>query len=59
MSITLKDYLDTSQLNFEKKIKFQDLINFSNGSPGQLLKNIEIWNELSDEITSKLYFPIV
>ena len=35
-----------------------DLINSANGSPGKLLKNIEIWNELSDEITSKLYSPI-
>ncbi len=34
------------------------MINSSNGSPGQLLKNIEIWNTLSDEITSKLDAPI-
>ena len=30
----------------------------ANGSPRQLLKNIEIWNELSDEITSKLDSPL-
>ena len=39
-------------------MKFEDLINSTNGSPGQLLKNIQIWNELSDEITSKLDSPI-
>ena len=52
----LKDNLDPSKLN--TKIKFEDLINSANGSPGQLFKNIEIWNELSDEITSKLNSPI-
>ena len=34
------------------------MINSANGSPRQLLKNIEIWNELSDEITSKLDSPL-
>ena len=54
----LKDYLDTSKFNINKKLKIQDLINSANGSPSLLLKNIEIWNELSDEITNKLYSPI-
>ena len=40
------------------KLKFEDLVNSANGSPGQLLKNIEIWNELSDEIKDKLDFPL-
>ena len=34
------------------------LINSANGSPNQLLKNIEIWNDFSDEIISKLDSPI-
>ena len=54
----LKDYLDTSKLNINTKLKFEDLINSANGSPNQLLKNIEIWNNFSDEIISKLDFPI-
>ena len=54
----LKEYLDTSQLNINKKLKFEDLINSANGSPNQLLKNIEIWNDISDEIISKLDSPI-
>jgi DNA polymerase-3 subunit delta' len=54
----LKDYLDPSKFDINKKIKFEDLIDSSNGSPDQLLKNIQIWNELSDEITSKLDSPI-
>ena len=53
----LKDYLDTSKLNINKKLKFEDLINSANGSPNQLLKNIEIWNNFSDEIISKLDSP--
>ena len=54
----LKDYLDTSKINIYTKLKFEDLINSANGSPNQLLKNIEIWNDFSDEIISKLDSPI-
>jgi len=54
----LKEYLDTSKLNIHAKLKFEDLINSANGSPNQLLKNIEIWNDFSDEIISKLDYPI-
>ncbi len=53
----LKEYLETSKLDINAKLKFEDLINSANGSPNQLLKNIEIWNDFSDEI-SKLDFPI-
>ena len=54
----LKDSLDSSQFNIDTKFKLEDLINFSNGSPGKLLKNIEILNSLPDEITDKLNSPI-
>ncbi len=54
----LKDHLDSSKFNTNKKFKIEDLINFANGSPGKLLKNIEILNELSDEIVNKIEFPI-
>ncbi len=54
----LKEYLDTSKLNIDTKLKFEDLINSANGSPNQLLKNIEIWNDFSDEIIVKLDSPI-
>ncbi len=54
----LREYLDTSKLTINTKLKFEDLINSANGSPNQLLKNIEIWNEFSDEIISKLDSPI-
>ena len=54
----LKDCMDSSQFNIDTKFKLEDLINFSNGSPGKLLKNIEILNALPDEITDKLNSPI-
>ena len=54
----LKKYFDTSKLKINTKLKFEDLINSANGSPKQLLKNIEIWNDFSDEIISKLDSPI-
>ena len=54
----LKDYLDTSKSNVNAKLKFEDLINSANGSPNKLLKNIELWNDFSDEIISKLDSPL-
>jgi len=54
----LKEYLDTSKLNRNLNFKFDDLINSANGSPNQLFKNIEIWNDFSNEIINKLDFPI-
>jgi len=54
----LKEYLDTSKSKINTKLSFEDLINSANGSPNQLLKNIEIWNDFSDEIVSKLDSPI-
>ena len=58
IKLILKDYLDTSKLNINSNLKFEDLINSANGSPNQLLRNIEIWNDFSDEIISKLDSPI-
>ena len=58
LNSVLSDYLDPSKININETLKLQDLVNSENGSPRQLLKNIEIWNELSDEITSKLSSPI-
>jgi DNA polymerase-3 subunit delta' len=54
----LKNYLDNSKFHNDSRLKFEDLINSANGSPNQLLKNIEIWNDFSDEIINKLDFPI-
>ena len=53
-----EDYLETSKLKINTKLKFEDLINSANGSPNQLLKNIEIWSDCSNKIISKLDSPI-
>ena len=58
IEIFLKKKLDASELNIHKNLNFKDLINSSNGSPGKVLKSIEIWNELSNEIKEKLNFPL-
>ena len=57
MNSFLKDYIDYQKFNNEN-FNIQDLINSANGSPGKLSKNIEIWNELSVEITRELHYPI-
>ena len=54
----LKNNLDPSQLKITQRLDFQDLVNSANGSPGKIINNIEIWNELSDEIINKLESPI-
>ncbi len=54
----LKDYLSTSQLNFDGKYQIQDLINSAHGSPAKLFNNIEMWDKLSEEVTSQLNYPI-
>ena len=54
----LKEYLDISKLRINTKLKFEDLVNSANGSPNKLLKNIEILNDFSDEIISKLDSPL-
>ena len=52
-----EDYLDTDKLKINSNLKFEDLINSANGSPKQLLKNIEIWNDFSYEIINNLGSP--
>jgi len=54
----LKNYLESSKIKNGNIFKLEDIITSANGSPGQLLKNIEVWNELSNEVVRKLDFPI-
>ena len=54
ISSILKNNLDPSEFKIYEKMQFRDLVNSANGSPNQLLKSIKIWNELPDDITSKL-----
>ena len=58
IEVFINEHLDCSNLNIIRKLNYQDWVNSANGSPGQFLKNIKIWNELTDEITCKLESPI-
>ena len=58
MKSILKESLDPSKSDICTHLKFEDLVNSANGSPGQLLKNIEIWNDFSNKNLSKLDSPI-
>ena len=53
-----EEYFDPLNYSINSKLNIQDLINSANGSSGQLLKNIETWDELSDEIANKLTSPL-
>ena len=54
----IKNDSDSTNLEILEELNFQDLVNSSNGSPKEVLKNIQIWNELSDEIKRKLNLPM-
>tara|TARA_B100000242_G_scaffold12953_1_gene8146 strand:+ start:361 stop:1326 length:966 start_codon:yes stop_codon:yes gene_type:complete len=58
LNSVLKDYLDLSVSNIYKRLKLEDILNSANGSPEQLLCNIDVWNKLSDETTGKLDYPL-
>ena len=54
LEIFIKNNLDSSILNIEEELNIENLINSSNGSPGKILDNIKMWNELSNEIKDNL-----
>ncbi len=58
LEIFVKNNLDSSILNIKEELKIKDLINSANGSPGKILNNIKIWNELPNEIKDNLEYPI-
>ena len=45
-------------LNIDEESNLKDLINLANGSPGKIIKDIKIWNELPNEIKNNLDFPL-
>ena len=58
IKLLLKNHLDLNDLNINKNLDFEDLVHSANGSPGKIMSNIEIWEQLSEEIKSKLDFPL-
>ena len=58
LEIFMKNNLDVSVLDIYEELNLQDFINSANGSPGKILKDIKLWNELPNEIKENLDFPL-
>ena len=58
LEIFIRNNSDSSIFNFEQGLNIEDLINLADGSPGKILNNIKIWNELPNEIKDNLDFPL-
>ncbi len=58
LEIFVRNNSDSSILNFGDGLIMKDLINAADGSPGKILNNIKMWNQLSDEIKDKLDSPL-
>ena len=54
----INNNLDYSIPNIYEELNLQDLIYDANGSPGQILNNIQIWKEIPNEIKDNLNFPL-
>jgi DNA polymerase-3 subunit delta' len=58
LEIFIRNYLDSKVFDIHKEIDLEYFINSANGSPGKILKDIEIWNQLPNEIKENLDFPL-
>ena len=58
LEIFIKNNSDSSISNIDKELNLKDLINTANGSPGKIMNDIKIWNELPNEIKDNLDFPL-
>ena len=54
----IKENFKSKMFEFKKEIDLQYLANTSNGSPGKMLENINIWEEIPKEIKDYLEIPI-
>ena len=58
LEIFIRNNLESLDLDFYKELNFQSFINSANGSPGKILKDIKLWNELPNEIKENLDLPL-
>lgn len=58
LEIFIQNNLDCSIPDLFGKLKLQDLINLGNGSPGEIIKNINVWKEIPNQIKAKINFPL-
>ena len=58
LEIFIRNNLDSTVLDIYKEIDLEYFINSANGSPGKILKDIKIWNQLPNAIKENLDFPL-
>ena len=58
LEIFIKNNSDSSISNINEKLNLKDFISSANGSPGKIINDIKIWNELPNEIKDNLDFPM-
>ena len=58
LEIFIKNNLESSILDIYEELNLQDFINSGNGSPGKILQDIKIWNDLPIKIKENLDFPL-
>ena len=60
LKIVIRNNSDSSIVNTDddEELNLDYLINSAHGSPGKILNNIKIWNELPDEIKDNLNLPL-
>ena len=58
LEVFIRNNLESLNLDFYKELNLQSFINSANGSPGRILKDIKLWNELPNEIKENLDFPL-
>ena len=58
LEIFIRNSLDSTVFDIYKEIDLEYFINSANGSPGKILKDIKIWNQLPNAIKENLDFPL-
>ena len=58
LSIFIKNNSGSSIFNITEEFNLKDFLTSANGSPGKLLNDLKIWNELPIEIKNNLDFPL-
>ncbi len=58
LEIFIRQNLDYSNFNVDEELNLKDLINSANGSPGKILSDLKVWNELPSEIKDTLKSPL-
>ena len=58
LKVFIQDKLDIESIDIDKELNYEFIINSANGSPGKLIDDIKIWNEIPQEIKNNLNFPL-